>query len=94
MTSNYALVMLSLAAKACLKDGMNRQRATLEFMAAFDVEREKPQGSCSPPPIKLPPIGSPESVNEVVAVTSSGGVVVALKRRISSMRPPPEEPIK
>lgn len=33
---DYARVMLSLAARGCVRAGMRRQLATLEFMAAFD----------------------------------------------------------
>ncbi len=35
--------MINIAARACVKSGMRRQLATLEFMAAFDraAERER-----------------------------------------------------
>lgn len=48
--------MMSLAAKAALKEGLRRQDATMAFMAAFDTERERPQGPCCPPPIVKPAI--------------------------------------
>lgn len=53
--SDYAQIMLFTAARACLKAGMKRPEATMEFMKAYDRAKETPETK-RPPPIVEPAI--------------------------------------